>query len=312
VLAPRAALLTGRNHQAVGTGVVMEVATGYPGYWAAIPKSAARVAEILKDNGYNTAQFGKHHNIPAWQASAAGPFDVWPNSLGFEYFYGFIGGETDQWHPQLYRNTVREPGVIYDAEHTLDHVLADDAIYWLHQQNAAAPDKPFFLYYATGSGHAPHQAPPEWIAKFKGQFDQGWDMLREQSFARQKTVGVIPNDAVLTPRPPELPAWSSLSPEQQQVYARSMEVFAGMVAYEDAQVGRVLDEIDRMGQRDDTLVVMIEGDPWSRPQRRHQHRPSRKRDARSSLIEKPLPSGRGGFTRRSSTPPSPTLASGAC
>jgi arylsulfatase A-like enzyme len=188
------------------------------------------------------------------------PFDVWPNSLGFEYFYDFIGGETDQWHPQLYRNTVREPSVVYDGEHTLDHVLADDAIHWLHQQKAAAPDKPFFLYYATGSGHAPHQAPPDWIAKFNGQFDQGWDMLREQSFARQKTIGVIPNDAVLTPRPPELPAWSSLSPEQQRVYARSMEVFAGMVAYEDAQVGRVLDEIDRMGQRDDTLVVMIEGD----------------------------------------------------
>lgn len=256
----RAAMLTGRNHQAVGNGAVMEVATGYPGYWAGIPRSAATIAEVLKDNGYNTAQFGKHHNVPAWQASDAGPFDAWPTGLGFEYFYGFIGGETDQWHPVLYRNTVRVHEDKFDGKTTLDHELADDAIHWIHQQKAAAVDKPFFLYYATGSGHAPHQAPREWIERFKGSFDMGWDRLREQSFARQKAEGVIPPDAVLTSRPAELPAWDSLSEDQKHIDARYMEVFAGMVAYQDAQIGRILDELERMGQRENTLVIFMAGD----------------------------------------------------
>jgi arylsulfatase A-like enzyme len=256
----RAALLTGRNHQAVGTGLVVDISTGYPGYWSVIPKSAATVAEVLKDNGYNTAFFGKHHNVPAWQASAAGPFDLWPTGLGFEYFYGFIGGDNNQWQPKLYRNTTAVDDKTHGSGQTLDHELADEAIDWIHNQKAAAPDKPFFVYYAPGSGHAPHQAPPEWIARFKGKFDQGWDKTREDIFTRQKALGVIPADAALTPRPAALPAWDSLTVDQKRLDARYMEVFAAMLSYQDAQVGRVLDELDRMGQRDNTLVIFIEGD----------------------------------------------------
>ncbi|MBV9592438.1 MAG: arylsulfatase [Actinobacteria bacterium] len=256
----RAAMLTGRNHQAVGNGAVMEVATGYPGYRTGFPRSAASLAEVLKDNGYNTAQFGKHHNVPAWNASVAGPYDEWPIGLGFEYFYGFLGGETDQWHPVLYRNTVRVPEDKYNGKTTLDHELADDAIDWIHRQKAAAPGKPFFVYYAPGTGHAPHQAPAEWIDRFEGRFDAGWDRLREEIFARQKSAGIIPGDATLTPRPAELPAWDSLSDVQKRIDARYMEVFAGMVAYQDEQIGRILTELDRMGQRNNTLVIFIAGD----------------------------------------------------
>ncbi len=256
----RAALLTGRNHHAVSTGTVIDLPSGYPGYWSVIPKSAATVAEVLKDNGYNTAMFGKHHNTPAWLQSTAGPFDSWPNGLGFEYFYGFMGGDNNQWQPRLYRNTVPVDDQTHDSGETLDHELADNAIHWIHQQKAAGPDKPFFVYYAPGSAHAPHQAPTDWIARFKGQFDQGWDKLREESFARQKRLGVIPADAVLTPRPKQLPAWDSLSPDEKRLDARFMEVYAAMLAHQDHEIGRVIDELQRMGQLDNTLVIFIEGD----------------------------------------------------
>jgi arylsulfatase len=254
----RAALLTGRNHHEVGFGSLEDTALGFPGYDAVIPRNSATIGEVLKDSGYNTAFFGKHHNTPAWAATAAGPFDLWPTGLGFEYFYGFQGGDTDQWAPRLFRNTDRAPDL--PAGEILDHALADDVIHYLHNQQAADPAKPFFVYYAPGSGHAPHQAPADWIARFKGQFDSGWDALREQSFARQKKLGVIPADTVLTPRPAALPAWDSLSPERKTIDARFMEVFAGMLAYQDAQVGRVLDELKRMGKLDNTLVIFIEGD----------------------------------------------------
>jgi arylsulfatase len=256
----RAALLTGRNHHAVATGTIVDAATGFPGYWSIIPRSAATIAEVLKDNGYNTAMFGKHHNVPGWQASAAGPFDLWPTGLGFEYFYGFIGGDTTQWNPKLYRgiSPVVDPSI--NDRQPLDHALADDAIRWLHNQKANAPDKPFFMYYAPGSAHAPQQAPADWIARFKGKFDQGWDKVREESFARQKAMGLIPADTALTPRPAELPAWDSLTPVEKQVDARFMEVYAAEIAYQDAQVGRILDELARMGQADNTLVIFIEGD----------------------------------------------------
>lgn len=257
--ATRAALLTGRNHHEVSAGAITDMSTGFPGYNSAIPRSAATVAEVLKDNGYNTAMFGKHHNIPSWEATPTGPFDHWPTGLGFEYFYGFIIGDTNQWYPRLYRNTLSaDTPKLSDV--TLDHMLVDDAIHWIHQQKASAPDKPFFAYLATGTGHAPHQAPKAWIDRFKGRFDKGWDALREETFARQKAQGIIPADAVLTPRPAELPAWSSLSPTQQRLYARYMEVFAGMAAYQDAQIGRLLDELKRMGQLDKTLVIMVHGD----------------------------------------------------
>lgn len=255
----RAALLTGRNHHAVGHGAVADLATGYPGYDAVLPRSAATVAEILRLNGFSTALFGKHHNQPYNQMSQAGPFDLWPSGLGFEYFFGFLGGDTNQWHPTLYRNNVpvdasQRPDLLLDQE------LADEAIRWLHNQKAAEPDKPFFLYYAQGSAHAPHAAPEEWIERFKGQFDQGWDALREESFARQRAAGVIPASAELTPRPDNIPAWDSLSREEQRIHARMMEVYAAMVAYQDQQFGRLIDELERMGELDNTLVLFIEGD----------------------------------------------------
>ncbi|HSB96676.1 MAG TPA: arylsulfatase, partial [Spongiibacteraceae bacterium] len=256
----RAALLTGRNHHAVASGTVADMSTGYPGYNGEIPRSAATLAEVLRLNGYSTAMFGKHHNVPYEQMSAAGPFDLWPTGLGFEYFYGFIGGDTNQWQPKLYRGISPLDTQAEMHGELLDKVLADETMHWLHNQKAAAPDKPFFIYYAPGSAHAPHQAPAEWIEKFKGKFDIGWDKLRENIFAQQKAQGVIPANAELTPRPAAIPAWDSLTPEQQRVDARMMEVYAAMLAYEDAQVGRVLDEMRRMGQLDNTLVIFIEGD----------------------------------------------------
>ncbi len=261
----RAALLTGRNHHAVGTGIVLDTASGYPGYSGQIPDSAATVADVLRMNGYNTAFFGKHHNTPQGQDDPnSGPFNLWPTGLGFEYFYGFIGGDTNQWRPRLYRDTslVDTPKM----ETTLDHYLAQDLIQWVHGQKAAAPEKPFLAYLAPGSAHAPHQAPAEWIARFKGKFDQGWDKLREESLARQKAAGIVPKNTVLTPRPESIPAWSSLSDDQRRVYSHMMEVFAAMLAYQDDQVGTVLDELQRMGQLDNTLVIFIEGDNGGSPE----------------------------------------------
>ncbi len=255
----RASLLTGRNHHAVGVGAVVEMATPHPGYTAEIPRSAASIASVLRDNGYSTAMFGKDHNIPDEQRSPAGPFDQWPTRRGFDYFYGFIGGDTDQWRPALYEGTARldETGL---AEKLLDERLSDRAINWLHHQQAAAPGKPFFIYYAPGTAHAPHQAPKEWIARFRGQFDQGWDAIRESILEQQKALGLVPAATQLAERPAQIPAWDSLSPAQQAVYARYMEVFAGMLAFQDAQFGRLLNEIKRMGMADNTLVVFIQGD----------------------------------------------------
>ncbi|MGH6781064.1 MAG: arylsulfatase, partial [Sphingomonadaceae bacterium] len=255
----RASLLTGRNHHAVATGLITDLATGFPGYWATIPRSAATVAEILRQNGWNTGFFGKHHNVPGALTSAAGPFDLWPTGLGFEYFYGFVGGDTNQWRPKLYRGTTPVEHR-HHPDRTLDSDLSTDLIHWIHNQQAAAPDKPFFAYLAPGSAHAPHQAPADWIARFKGKFDQGWDRLREESFARQKALGIIPADTALTPRPEAVPAWDSLSPDERRVHARMMEVYAGMLAYQDAEIGRVLAELDRMGEAENTLVLFIEGD----------------------------------------------------
>lgn len=258
----RAALLSGRNHHAVGFGALSNLSMGFPGYWSELPRSAATVARILGENGYNTSFFGKHHGTPYWmEAPVAGPFDQWPTGRwGFEYFYGFIGADTDQWNPKLFRNTSAVDTSGRDPELLLDRDLADDAIRWLHGQKANAPDKPFFLYFAPGSAHSPHQAPADWIARFQGRFDHGWDVEREQTFARQKQQGVIPADAVLTARPAEIAAWESLSADQQRVYARHMEVYAAMLAYQDEQIGRILAELERMGLGDDTLVIFIQGD----------------------------------------------------
>lgn len=253
----RAALLTGRNSHNAGMGALSEFAQGFPGYYGEFGKSTASVAEILRQNGYNTAFFGKHHGIDVTANSVAGPFDSWPTALGFDYFYGFVASGTDQWFPALYRDNQR---VEAPTGEVLDKMLVDDAIRWVHTQKGAAPDKPFFLYLAPGTAHAPLQAPKDWIAKFRGRFDAGWDVVREQIFAQQRKQGVVPPGTKLTPRPGIVPAWDSLTTGQKQVAARLMEVYAAQLAYQDHQFGLLIDELQRMGQLDNTLVIFVEGD----------------------------------------------------
>ncbi len=228
-----------------------------------MPKSVGTIGAILTGNGYSTAWFGKNHNVPNAQSSPAGPFDLWPSGLGFEKFYGFLGADTDQYAPALYDGTRPVDPYAGKPDYILDKDLADHAIEWLHSVRAASPDKPFFLYYAPGTAHAPHQAPKEWIARFKGKFDMGWDKLREQTYERQKQLGVIPPDAVLNPTPEVYTRWDSLSPDLKRVAAREMEAYAGALAYADDQIGRVVDEIDRMGELDNTLIIYIQGDNGS-------------------------------------------------
>jgi arylsulfatase len=256
----RAALITGRNHHSVASGVITEMATGYPGYNSLVPKSAGSVGEVLRENGYNTSWFGKAHNVPDWMSSQAGPFDLWPSGLGFEYFYGFLGGDSDQWHPALYENTRPIEPYVGNPNYILDHDLADKAIAWMQMQHALAPNKPWFLYYATGTAHAPHHAPKEWIAKYKGQFDQGWDKVREETLARQIKLGIVPPNTQLTKRPEQIPAGDSLSADQKRLYAHMMEVYAGALSHADNQIGRLLDAIQDSGQLDNTLVIFIMGD----------------------------------------------------
>ncbi len=257
----RAAILTGRNHHSVGSGTIQELATAYPGYTGLIPQSTATIGQILQRNGYSTAWFGKNHNVPDNQTTSVGPFDRWPNGLGFDYFYGFIGGETDQWYPTLYENQkLVETLPLPEEGYNLTHDLADRAIAWINQAQTTAPDRPFFAYFAPGAVHAPHQPPAEYVAKYQGQFDQGWDKLREETFARQKKLGVIPANAELTPRPEQMPAWDSFSPEDQKILARQMETYAGFLDYTDYEIGRVVDAIADRGELDNTLVIYINGD----------------------------------------------------
>jgi arylsulfatase A-like enzyme len=256
----RAALISGRNHHSVASGVITEFATGFPGYNSLIPKSAGSIGEGLRENGYNTSWFGKMHNVPDWMSSQAGPFDLWPSGLGFEYFYGFLGGDSDQWHPALYENTKPIEPFLGNANYILDRDLADKAISWLRMQHALAPNKPWFLYYATGTAHAPHHAPKEWIEKYRGKFDQGWDKVREETLAHQIRLGVVPPNTRLTKRPDELADWHSLSADQKRLYARMMEVYAGALSHADSQIGRVLDAVQESGQLDNTLVIFIMGD----------------------------------------------------
>jgi arylsulfatase len=255
----RSALITGRNHHTNASGVITEFGTGFPGYNSLMSKSSGTVGEILKQNGYNTSWYGKNHNVPDWQSSQAGPFDLWPTGLGFEYFYGFIGGDTDQWHPAIFDGTkpIEAPN---DPKYHLDADLADHAIAWIRQQNSLAPDKPFFAYYTPGLTHAPHHAPKEWIAKFKGQFDQGWDKVREETFARQQQMGIIPANAKLTARPEQIPAWDSLTADQKKLYAHMMEVYAGSLAYVDYNIGRVVTAVEETGELDNTLIIYEMGD----------------------------------------------------
>lgn len=260
----RAAFITGRNHHSVGFGVISEMSTGYPGYDSFIGKDSATIGEVLKQNGYSTSWFGKAHNTPTFQASQVGPFDLWPTGMGFEYFYGFIGGDTSQWQPNLFRNTSPITPYIGKPTWNLTTAMADEAIHWMKQLNAIAPEKPFLLYYAPGGTHAPHHPTPEWIAKFKGKFDMGWNVLREQIFANQKRLGVIPQNAKLTPWPDQLlPRWDSLNANQKKMYAHQAEVYAAYLAYTDYEIGRVIQAVEDMGKLDNTLIIYISGDNGS-------------------------------------------------
>src|SRR5512145_1338803 len=256
----RQALLTGRNHHSVGMGCITEMATSAPGYSSLRPNNKAPLAEILKLNGYATAQFGKCHEVPTWQTSPTGPFDQWPTGGGgFEYFYGFIGGECNQYEPELFEGTTPvTPPLTAEEGYHLTEDLADKAISWVRQQKAlAGEDKPFFMYFAPGATHAPHHVPKQWADKYKGKFDQGWDKLREETFARQKKLGVIPENAELTKRHEEIPAWDRMPDELKPVLRREMEVYAGFMEYTDHQVGRLFDSLKNLGILDDTLIYYI-------------------------------------------------------
>jgi len=255
----RAALLTGRNHHRVGFGTIVEGSTGFPGYNCALPNTAATVAKVLTLNGYSTAWFGKNHNTPDWESSAAGPFDRWPTGLGFEYFYGFNGGETSQFEPQLYEN-ITPVEASDDPDYHLTEDLVERTRAWIAKQKSSAPDKPFFAYLATGAVHAPHHVPERYRDRFAGQFNQGWDAVREETLARQKALGLVPDGTDLSARPDGIPAWDTITPDEKRAYARMQEIFAAYVAHTDDQVGRLLSVLDEVGIRDDTLVVLIVGD----------------------------------------------------
>ena len=258
----RMALLTGYNHHSNNMGVITETATTFPGYTGVRPQSITPVSEVLRQNGYNTGQFGKCHEVPPWEISNNGPQDRWPAHSGFEKFYGFLGGETNQWAPLIYDGvTLVETPDDPDYHFTTD--MTNQAISWMKFQKALSPDKPFFMYYAPGATHAPHHAPKEWIAKFKGKFDQGWDKVREETFARQKALGIVPKDAKLAPRPKDIVAWDTLSDDKKKLFARQMEVYAGFAAHTDNEVGRLVDAVDDLGILDNTVIVYIAGDNGS-------------------------------------------------
>ena len=258
----RAAIISGRNHHSMGFGVISEMATGYPGYDSVITKDKATVGRILSDNGYATSWFGKNHNTPTYQYSLAGPYDQWPSGMGFDYFYGFMGGETNQWQPYLFRDHTAIYPWIGKPGYNLITDMADEAIKYMNELNAAAPDKPFFLYYVPGGTHAPHHPTPEWIKKISDMhlFDKGWNDLRETIFANQKRLGVIPSDTQLTPWPDSLAKWDTLNPTEKKVFTHQAEIFGAYAAYTDNEIGRVIQAVEDMGKLDNTLIIYISGD----------------------------------------------------
>src|SRR6266704_4762668 len=258
----RTALLTGRNHHVNNAGAIMELATAFPGNTGIRPNSVAPLAEMLRLNGVSTAAFGKYHETPPWEVSVSGPYDRWPTHSGFDKFYGFIGGETNQWAPAIFDGTIRvEPPHKPGYHFTVD--MTNQAIAWMQAQHSLTPDKPFFVYFATGALHAPHHVPKEYIDRYRGKFDQGWDALRDETFARQKQMGVIPQDAQLTLRPKEIPPWDSMNADQKRLLARQMEVFAGFAEQTDYEVGRLVQSLNDMGELDNTLFIYIVGDNGS-------------------------------------------------
>lgn len=259
----RAALITGRNHHSVGFGVIAEQATGFPGYNSIITRDKATIGRILKDNGYQTAWFGKNHNTPAFQASQAGPFEQWPIGMGFDYFYGFVGGDANQWQPNLFRNTTAIYPYADQPGWNLITAQADDAIGYMRRLNALNPEQPWLVYYAPGATHAPHHPTPEWISKISDMhlFDEGWNRLRERIFENQKKLGVVPQDAKLTPWPDDLlKRWEALSPDEKKLFLRQVDVFAAYTAYSDHEIGRVIQEVEDQGKLDNTLIIYINGD----------------------------------------------------
>ncbi|KIC96509.1 arylsulfatase [Flavihumibacter solisilvae] len=258
----RAALITGRNHHSAAFAGITEIATGYDGYTCVLPKSCGTVGEVLRQNGYSTAWIGKNHNTPPWETSQAGPFDRWANGLGFDYFYGFNAGDMNHWNPILYENKNLVPAS-KDPNYYLTTDLVDHAISWIREMKSIAPDKPYFLYVAPGATHAPHQVSKEWIDKFKGKFDQGWDKYREETLERQKKLGVVPSNTKLTDRSKGLPAWDTLNADQKRLYAHMMEVFAAYGAECDYEMGRVIDAVKALPDADNTMIIYIVGDNGS-------------------------------------------------
>ncbi|HEY0466269.1 MAG TPA: arylsulfatase, partial [Polyangiaceae bacterium] len=255
----RTAILTGRNHHSNNAGAVMELATAFPGNTGVRPQSITPLAEILRQNGYSTAAFGKYHETAPWEVSVSGPFDRWPTHSGFDKFYGFIGGETNQWSPLVFDGTVKIE-VPHDPNYHFTTDMTNQAIQWIRSQHALTPDRPFFTYYAPGATHAPHHVPKDWIAKFKGQFDGGWDKYREQTFARQKQLGIIPPDTKLAPKPEAIKDWDKLSADEKKLFARQMEVFAAFAAHTDYEIGRVVKAIEDLGDLDNTMFLYVVGD----------------------------------------------------
>ena len=259
----RTALLTGYNHHSNNAGAIMEVATAFPGNTGIRPQSITPMAEVLRLNGYSTAAFGKYHETPPWEGSVSGPYDRWPTHSGFDKFYGFIGGETNQWHPMVYDGTTRVYPKVEDPGYHFTNDMTDQALAWMNTTQSLTPDKPFMMYFATGATHAPHHAPKEYVTKYKGKFAQGWDKLREETLARQKQLGVVPANTVLAPKPEAIKDWDKLTADEKRLFERQMEVFAGFAEHTDDQVGRLIDALDARGELDNTLIFYIVGDNGS-------------------------------------------------
>ncbi|HQW26571.1 MAG TPA: arylsulfatase [Saprospiraceae bacterium] len=259
----RTALLTGYNHHSNNAGAIMEVATAFPGNTGIRPQSITTIAEVLRLNGYSTAAFGKYHETPPWEGSVSGPYDRWPTGSGFDKFYGFIGGETNQWHPMVYDGTTRVFPKVDDPGYHFTTDMTDQALGWINTQQSLTPDKPFYVYFATGATHAPHHAPKSYTEKYKGKFSQGWDKVREETLARQKQLGVVPENAVLAPKPTDIKDWDKLTPDEKRLFERQMEIFAGFAEHTDYEVGRLVEALEARGEMDNTLFFYIVGDNGS-------------------------------------------------
>jgi arylsulfatase len=259
----RTALLTGYNHHSNNAGAIMEVATAFPGNTGIRPQSITPASQVLRLNGYSTAAFGKYHETPPWEASLSGPYDRWPTGSGFDKFYGFIGGETNQWHPMVYDGTTRVFPNVDDPDYHFTTDMTDQALAWINTQQSLTPDKPFYVYFATGATHAPHHAPKAYIEKYKGKFSQGWDKVREETLERQKKLGVVPANTVLAPKPADIKDWDKLTPDEKRLFERQMEIFAGFAEHTDYEVGRLVAALEERGEMDNTLFFYIVGDNGS-------------------------------------------------